>query len=41
MEIFEVHPFLIECLKNGMYWKSLKNNLRVGLGEKQLAKKRL
>lgn len=36
---FEVHPFLIECLKNGMYWKSLKNNLRVGLGEKQLAKK--
>ncbi len=36
---FQVHPFIVETLKNWIYWKALKGNSRAGLGDRQLAKK--
>lgn len=35
---FEVHPFIIETLKNWISWKSIKNDRNRGIGEKEQAK---
>jgi len=34
---FMVHPYIIETVKSWIYWKSIQRNLRISLGEKQLA----
>ena len=36
---FIVHPFVVNSLKEWMYWRSIAKNRSVGLGEKQLAEK--
>lgn len=35
---FQVHPFIIETLKAGIYYRSLQRNSSKNIGEKQLAK---
>jgi hypothetical protein len=34
---FQVHPFLVETIKNWIYWKWIQRDRNFGLGEKQLA----
>lgn len=34
---FLVHPFIIETVKRGIFWRSVKYNRSISLGEKQLA----
>ena len=35
---FEVHPYLVECLKDWMQWKAIQRNLRVPANAKIIAK---
>ncbi len=39
-EDYEVHPFIIETIKDYVYWMIIARNLKVGLGDKQLAEKK-
>lgn len=36
---YQVHPFIVECLKNWIAWKSISRNANKGLGERELAER--